>query len=477
VKTLITLGAAAVLATFMAGTDPALAYMCGDVNQSGSINASDALQALKVAVGQPVGIDCGLQTRTLKTGQTKCFDTSGNQFFCGGSGFDGDLQIGAPRSFVDNEDGTVTDRGTGLEWEQFSDDGGIHDQDNLYTYAEAFSVKIAALNSANFAGHNDWRLPNQFELLSRVNFGQIAPASYSPYFDHDCTPSCSLPACSCTSDPGHEWASTTYLPSPAQAWQVGFANGIPFSSPKTLTHGARGVRGGYTSVQINGDPVLAGSCADVNGSDTITSADALAILRKGVGQEVDLACILRSPLQKTGQTQCYNTAGTVVACAGTGQDGEFQKGLDRAYTDNADGTVTDENTGLIWELFSADGGLHDGGFQYVWAGSVGAKLAAVNTAAFTGHTDWRVPNVFELLSLTDLGHTDPAFSPNSVVFDCQPGCSSLDCGCQSGTGKAWSSTSWVNPPTAGVLIDFATGKGIQVGKSEITNVRVVRGGY
>lgn len=30
---------------------------------------------------------------------------------------------------------------------------------------------------------------------------------------------------------------------------------------------------------------------------------------------------------KTGQTLCYNPAGTVIACAGTGQDGELLKGL------------------------------------------------------------------------------------------------------------------------------------------------------
>ena len=31
-------------------------------------------------------------------------------------------------------------------------------------------------------------------------------------------------------------------------------------------------------------------------------------------------------LPRTGQTTCYDTSGTPIACAGTGQDGELQMG-------------------------------------------------------------------------------------------------------------------------------------------------------
>jgi hypothetical protein len=37
--------------------------------------------------------------------------------------------------FVDNGDGTVTDTRTGLMWEQKTDDGSIHDKDNVYTWS------------------------------------------------------------------------------------------------------------------------------------------------------------------------------------------------------------------------------------------------------------------------------------------------------------------------------------------------------
>ncbi|HXE98165.1 MAG TPA: hypothetical protein VN642_17305, partial [Dongiaceae bacterium] len=74
-----------------------------------------------------------------------------------------------------------------------------------------------------------------------------------------------------------------------------------------------------------------------------------------------LLCILHSivpsanastvQLPRTGQTLCYNNAGGVIPCAGTGQDGDKLAGTpwpNPRFTDNADGTVTDNLTGLIW---------------------------------------------------------------------------------------------------------------------------------
>jgi len=52
---------------------------------------------------------------------------------------------------------------------------------------------------------------------------------------------------------------------------------------------------------------------------------------------------------RTGQTQCWDPAGILISCAGTGHDGAVQAGLVRLYTDNDDGTITDERTGLTWE--------------------------------------------------------------------------------------------------------------------------------
>ncbi len=58
-----------------------------------------------------------------------------------------------------------------------------------------------------------------------------------------------------------------------------------------------------------------------------------------------------APVQKTGQTKCYDTRGGEIVCSGTGQDGEFQKGVawpNPRFTDNNNGTVKDNLTGLVW---------------------------------------------------------------------------------------------------------------------------------
>ena len=56
---------------------------------------------------------------------------------------DGSVQAGAPRSFTDNGDGTITDNTTGLMWEKKDDFGGLHDQDNTYTWTSVRCTGLA----------------------------------------------------------------------------------------------------------------------------------------------------------------------------------------------------------------------------------------------------------------------------------------------------------------------------------------------
>ena len=65
--------------------------------------------------------------------------------------------------FQDNGDGTVTDRLTGLQWEQKTNDGSIHDTGNIYTWASGrprwqpgFQRSSTARDA--FCNHCDWRL-------------------------------------------------------------------------------------------------------------------------------------------------------------------------------------------------------------------------------------------------------------------------------------------------------------------------------
>jgi hypothetical protein len=93
-----------------------------------------------------------LKSTLPATGQTKCWDTSGNSINCSGTGQDGDIQAGAPLSYTDNGDGTITDNNTQFVWEKKDDSGGIHDKDNTYTWNDAFAF-IAALNNTSVPFH------------------------------------------------------------------------------------------------------------------------------------------------------------------------------------------------------------------------------------------------------------------------------------------------------------------------------------
>ena len=174
----------------------------------------------------------------LSTGQTTCWNAAGTVISCGGTGQDGDLQKGAPLAYVDNGDGTITDSKTGLMWEKLDDNnvGGIHDFSNIYTWANAFVVKITTLNAGSgLGGHKDWRLPNVKEFESLINYGRFAPA-VDPAFNTNCVPGCTTATCSCTYLGNNPipwyWSSTTFVGLPSQAWVVDFYNGSmgPISS-------------------------------------------------------------------------------------------------------------------------------------------------------------------------------------------------------------------------------------------------------
>src|SRR4030043_1112643 len=52
-------------------------------------------------------------------------------------------------------------------------------------------------------------------------------------------------------------------------------------------------------------------------------------------------------LPQTGQTKCYDSAGTEISCATTGQDGAYTINP-VSFTGNGNGTVTDNNINLIF---------------------------------------------------------------------------------------------------------------------------------
>jgi hypothetical protein len=176
----------------------------------------------------------------------------------------------------------------------------------------------------------------------------------------------------------------------------------------------------------------------------------------------------------TGQTTCWNTAGAAISCAGTGQDGETQAGATLSYTDNGDGTITDNNTGLTWEKKSLDGTIHDENTIYTWTDAVAVHVSGLNALAFGGHSDWRLPNVRELQSILNYESFGPAVS---AVFHtgCVAGCAISACSCTA-SSNYWSSTSFSPDPAFAWFVDFSGATVNRDGKLQANRVRAVRGG-
>jgi hypothetical protein len=77
--------------------------------------------------------------------------------------------------FVDNNDGTITDKATGLMWQK---SGSLSSLDN-----RGAKKYIRQLNKDRFAGHSDWRMPTVEELASLIKKDRRNGVHIDPIFD------------------------------------------------------------------------------------------------------------------------------------------------------------------------------------------------------------------------------------------------------------------------------------------------------
>ncbi len=184
----------------------------------------------------------------------------------------------------------------------------------------------------------------------------------------------------------------------------------------------------------------------------------------------------------TGQTTCYNNS-REISCPQPGQpfygqDAQYT-GVQPAYQDNGDGTITDLNTGLMW--------------QKTPGGKVTYTEAVANARTFQlgGYNDWRLPSIKELYSLILFSGTDPSGPDISTpipfidtkYFDFEYGDSNA--GERLIDAQYWSSTEYVGSVFGGSAavfgVNFADGriKGYGLaghgGQSMRQFVRYVRG--
>ena len=220
---------------------------------------------------------------------------------------------------------------------------------------------ITSMNTGNgLNGYKDWRLPNINEIQSLFHYGDLEYLSWQwNNLQIDLN--------------SYYWSSTT-----SAAFQPFY-----YAAASNLGSGAESL---FRKTATQG----------VDGHNNPFKMYFLPVRSYASGP---------SPVWKTGQNTSYAVS----------DDGDFKAGtpwpLPR-FSDHADGTVTDNLTGLMWSK-----NANPAGSSKTWQGA----LDYVKTVNIGGYTDWRLPNIKELSSLVDWSKDSPILPANhpfqNVIFE------------------------------------------------------------
>ena len=125
------------------------------------------------------------------------------------------------------------------------------------------------------------------------------------------------------------------------------------------------------------------------------------------------------------------------------------KEVQSRFIQNADGTITDNLSGLMWKQQPLQDSLS-------WE----SALQSAEETNFAGASDWRLPNIKELQSLNDENYSNPSINP---IFNSQIS-----------AGKYWSSTSLPNQTTKAWYLDTRFGITTYAVKTDKLKVVFVR---
>jgi len=285
----------------------------------------------------------------VDTNQTTCYgDTASITCPSPGQPFYGqDAQYtGNQPSYTTSGDGlTVYDNNTGLTWTQTPDldgDGEI-DADDKLTYSEASTYDII-LNTAEYGGFDDWRLPTIKELYSLMDFNGVDPSGYNGSDTSWLTP----------------FIDDNYF-------DVGFGD---------TNANERIIDGQYCTSTIYAGTVM-------NQQQAMMGLNLIDGRIKGY---------------PTNNKTFY-----VYFVRGNTDYGVND------FVDNADGTVTDLSTGLMWQQ---DDSVLGKDFQ--------DALDYAENLSLAGHDDWRLPNAKELHSILDYSRSPATDGTAAIdpVFNC-----------------------------------------------------------
>jgi len=117
----------------------------------------------------------------------------------------------------------------------------------------------------------------------------------------------------------------------------------------------------------------------------------------------------------TGQISTYAYRDDGAYKKGHTTDRPIVKGIgSHRFTDNGDGTITDKATGLMWVKDPINGVGSPFDIPISWA----YGLLTCEVLTFAGHSDWRMPNIKELMSIVDYNKT-PGPIIDETYFACE----------------------------------------------------------
>jgi hypothetical protein len=288
----------------------------------------------------------------------------------------------------------VKDNLTGLIWLRNASCFGNRNWISALSDANRLASGSCGLTDGSVAG--DWRLPNVRELLSLIEYGQ-----------NDQT----LPAGHPFSGVQLSYHSSTTSSGAGNSDNLLMVRTNGSVNPSATKAGRRHVwpvRGGRSIADSTRSPVALSTLQRFERTSGVEAASTLP----------DRQC---QGVPATGQTDCWDQVGVPIDCAGTGQDGEHQYGWTvhpyPRFTDNGNGTVKDNLTGLIW----LRNGNCFGERNWIGALSDANSLASGSCGLTDGSVagDWRLPNIKELLSLVDYGEYDEALPEGHPFFPVQ----------------------------------------------------------
>ena len=310
---------------------------------------------------------------------------------------DNEPNIYGENNFRDNGDGTITDLATGLMWMQDDSGYGMEWQDAL-KYCE----------DLEYAGHTDWRLPDAKELQSIVDYTRMpdatdstTPSTAGAAIDTDFFNITSFTNYNGNEDWGFFWSGTTHQSSNGNGgWAVYVAFGRALGN----------MGDGWVDVHGAGcqrsDPKIDDGTDYSEGHGP--QGDAIYVYNYVRPVRYDETVTNPTYLVvDTNQSSYWNNRSEISAPSEGddfyGQDAQYTANAP-SYTDNGDGTITDNITGLMWQKSpdtNGDGNiLADDKYSYDEAV---ANASACNTG---GYTDWRLPTIKELYSLMQFSGED-----------------------------------------------------------------------